>query len=76
MRKAFAFLLMALGAILLVGSPVAFTLLAMFGCGMNTTGCSEFHFPWAEAVQWLTLPLLIGALFAFLGYRLLRPRQD
>ena len=70
MRNIGGMVLIVLGAVILLGAPAGFTYLAALGCGMNTTGCREFHFPWGEAVQVLTIPMLIGAGLVWAGLRL------
>lgn len=75
MRKVSGVILILLGAIILIGGPVGFYFLAALGCGMNTTGCQHFDFPWGEAVQILTIPMVFGALLVWMGLRL-RKKAD
>jgi hypothetical protein len=71
-RRIGGVLLILLGIAALIIMPIGFLFLATLACGMNTTGCQNFEFPWSEAATVLTIPMAIAAVTVWLGIRLRR----
>ncbi len=65
-------LLIVAGAGLLVIAPVALFYLAALGCGMNTTGCRNFTFPWEEMARYALPVMLFAAAVIWGGWRMAR----
>ncbi len=64
--------LMLVGLLLFILSPVGVLSLAALGCGMNTTGCRNPAFPWEEIIRY-ALPAMIGsATIIWGGWRMHR----
>jgi hypothetical protein len=65
-------LLSITGSGLFIFAPIALFYLSALGCGMNTTGCRGFDFPWKEMALYALPVMVLAAGMIWGGWRMVR----
>jgi hypothetical protein len=73
-QRFFGNALVLLGMLSLILLPLGFYYLDGLACGMGTTGCANYRFPWGEAVEVLALPMIVSLAVVCAGLWLRRAR--